>query len=701
MLPTALILLLIAGPGYVVSRALAPRLEPCARVATTLGIGLAGVGWGTLAVCYVAELQATSVVVGLVALALTAPAAWALWRGRTDRIGSPAPEKGALFVLGLCVFIAALYAANYDGYLFRHGSCLSADVLHMGAPWPVLSPASVDLKGLTGGQRLGAIAWPLPAWVLGGVAGFRVLFALDALLIATALAALGRGLLGHHVASACTVLIGTATPYLFQVPVVDENVISCALLATALAVAVEPAPVRGRAILVGCLAAVMVAVRHIMVLALPGVGLALLAAIPASERRRVGVRAAVSLALAALPMLFHHLTWFAPGQWESRYSIPGRVAGLSLPVYGHLNWPLGGDHVVRTPFQPFPTAIMFPLRTVQELGLLLAGAATLGVWSFWRSSRALGLATILIVLPVALALAPLEQWTKPNKMGVLLCVLPVIALWGASGLRWVSQGPLARRSMVLGAVVCTLGLGVLGASFVEVPADPRTYARSADQERFFQTEDPAMLTAIRAEILDIGVFPRLASYGRYSPVLADWKLLGQEVVFPTRLGDRAQVAEAGRVVELMPAAHKARERWIDTPRSPGPAATFQEGRPVRLGTEWTPSWTPDVVRALALRRGSMLFVVTVFDNLHRPERFEPGTELQILYPGHRGPPPGSATDGVLPVDGRRIRMDVSGLSHVIAIDVVSNSDELFLVREVYLGGGDELEVGPPRWLYLP
>ncbi|MFT7623491.1 MAG: putative membrane protein [Myxococcota bacterium] len=643
---------------------------------------MAGYGWLLLSTAYLAGQSAN----GALALAVGLP-----WVGaclaagyRWGRSSTTSLDRASLAVTGLCGVIATAWFLNYDSFLFRHGSCLSEDVFHC-AGGLVFSFEPLDVSGLTGGQRLGSIAWPLPFQVLFGAEGFRLLYAVDALLTATAIAGLGRTLLGSSTAAALAAAIGTLNPYVFQVPVVDENTMGLALGSCALMLAMTDQPTRFRAAALGLLCGVLVALRHILLVALPGYAWAWLRDRPARQSRTQAAIAVVTLVITLLPAVYHHATFFGAGAWESRYSSSSSIGGVSVPTYQYLNWPVH-ETLVRTPFNPYPTSVMFPLRHVREWGLGLCAAAVFGLGVLYRRRRRDLGALLLVYAPVALTLAPLEQWTKPNKMGVILVVMMVPTLLAAAGLdtliRQRTRHHLTGFAIAFLAVL--LGWGTLAT--ISTSVDPRTARHSQDTGRYFATERPGLLTAARRDLVDVGFLPALDGYGRFSEPFAAWKVqLSDPPTFPTRL---ASTTAHGRVhLDLISEVPKA-----TATDSPGRAIADEV--PVQVHG-LTADWTPDALHALLLRRDGILFVLRVSDNLHDPAAWDPHSELQILYPGHKTPPLGAIAEW--PND-TVLTVDAAALTHVIFIDVLSNSDELFRVYET---GLNPLAAAPPRPLYLP
>ena len=674
---------LVLVPGWLAARLLMPRAAAYEYLALGLGLALATSGWLLLAACYLLATRAD----GPLVLGVLGPLAAAVYGLAWQRRATLGSTDGGWGVLALCLGLGAVYLVNYDPWLFLHGSCLTEDVFTVGTAGLFHNAGALDVRSLTGGQRLGAIAWPLTPYVFMGEAGFRLLYGLDCVLISAACAGLARGLLGTHRWAAGAGALAVLNPYVMQIPVVDENTMALALGSVCLFVALSDRKIIGRAWVCGALGGVLVALRHVL--------------LPAALGplwlfwRRDGKRQAGWLLLAAIAVLtlafWHHLTWFDGPAWESRYSVRGQAFGVTFPAYGFSNWPLH-DQVVRTPFNPYPTFAMLPLRYLREMGLLLAALTGLGGVALYRKDRSAFVTLVLFAAPVVLILSLLEQWTKPNKMGIVLICFTVPVIFIVAAVQRLLETPW-RRAVMHAAVAITAVLGLaLLLTAVDVPADARAYERSVTGQRAFHTERPSLLAQQRAALLDFGLLPDVRRLALYSRPFALWKL-GAVPVFPVR--EPVAPREAGRPIQLeLTADRGANPAWIG--EASGPATMLDSGVVYRVGGALSADWTPDKLVVFLLRRQAILFVVTVFDNTGETAQITAHEQLQILYPGHKYP--GGLDERPLPAEDR-ITLDATGIGHVIAIDVISNADELFWVWEVALE--DPMSHAPPRRLYLP
>ena len=184
--------------------------------------------------------------------------------------------------------------------------------------------------------------------------------------------------------------------------------------------------------------------------------------------------------MAALPCTLHHQATygsiFAHEHFidEVRGTTTHTFLGLFAFEYtGLLNWSFA-DQLVRTPYNPYPTALYYPLNVVAHLGTALAALALLGAWRLVRTDRRLTLALAAWLLPQFGLLAVLENWMDPNKMGLILTLFPALIVTLGLGLAWVDGW---RRAAIAAAACAALSLLAMAAAHLHVPADPRFYEK--------------------------------------------------------------------------------------------------------------------------------------------------------------------------------------------------------------------------------
>ncbi len=442
-----------------------------------------------------------------------------------------AGERVAL-VAAACVF--ALYALNYDRSQFQYG-CINGVVMQAltpeaataydphggvdegavnstdwGAPEAVRAPSMglIDVHGT--GQRLGTTAVIAPPVAAFGPLGFRWVYAALPALAMLFGFRLVRHLTGKAGAALGAALVGVLNPYVLKIVILDENVMAFAFGTAFLALLVElrpelearpergtdgagqqavgpPTPPAllppsgagvGVAALSGLAFGAALGIRHV------DLGMALTAALLIGLRPRLLVAFGAATVVFALPCaLHHHYTYGSVFQHEHFVdevfaATPHELFGFKFNYTGLFNFPAYAE-VIRTPYNPFPTAVYYPINLIAHLGSVLVAVATLGFASLavqllTRGRQRLPLALLMWAGPLYALLAVLENWMDPNKMGVVITLFPALVLALGLGFAWVST---RRRVAVLLGLSLALSLGARAAHSWTFPDDPRFYTK--------------------------------------------------------------------------------------------------------------------------------------------------------------------------------------------------------------------------------
>ena len=485
-------LLLLAFPGWLVARALRPRPTPLQAVSETLLCALTVVPIPVFAVCLLSRAYVTVGGVAAVAGVVTVLAGAALWRRHGRDVGgallahAPAGPGTRTALIGAGA-VAAVFLVNYDRSHFQYG-CINGVVMQALTPdaaraFDPYDPAeagspvaralpTMDLLDTHGtGQRLGTTAVIAPVVSLFGVLGFRLVYALLPLCGFLFGVRLCFALTGHQRVAIAAALLAVLNPYVLKILILDENVMAFCLTTASLALLVEG----GAAPLAGLAFGAAFGIRHIEL------SFALAALLLIGRQPRELLRFGAVALLFALPCLAHHqATYGSVFQHEHfvdevRFSQPHSFLGLwDFDYVGLLNVPFT-DRWIRTPYNPFPTSLYYPLNTLAHLGGLLCGVALIGVVCLLRRRGALRWALLAWVGPQYTVLAVLEKWMDPNKMGVILTLFPALVVVLALGLAWIAAH--RRRLLVWAAVTVALFGAAHLARRIHVPPDPRFYAK--------------------------------------------------------------------------------------------------------------------------------------------------------------------------------------------------------------------------------
>lgn len=474
------------------------------RPATSALVAALALGFGLLAMPLVAHLAMYVADQRLSLAALVVPATvangvgFAWWRRRRPFGVSP---EGPLLWLGVAL-LAFVYFVTSDGKYpvvsVDHWKAVGTvncfmeafskyvgihSHPHQATPMGLPSWQSIDEK-LTMANLLptGAHA------VLFGAPGFRVLRSV----LAVMLGLLGWIVWGHVGGSRRGAIVGLllfgANPMVFEVLNLDRNVLALAFAALLYVLADK---VRAAPVVLGLLAGLTAGLGIRMLPIVYVVPLALHLWFRREHRGRdVSVFLAafvVTLSLSLVVFLraaLHDYSDLAPllaegaerrlGGFRSVGSFSYELFGWSFQSHYALGFPFG-DAWVRGPEDPFPIFLFWPLHVYRALGALVVALALLGAWCAWRESRARALTLLAWGLPATLVLSVLAVFTDQVQQRLILVgLLPVLVF----ALRGIVRVLEAKRALLPVAVACLAVVGGgWGASFVDVPVDPRVHSK--------------------------------------------------------------------------------------------------------------------------------------------------------------------------------------------------------------------------------
>jgi hypothetical protein len=196
---------------------------------------------------------------------------------------------------------------------------------------------------------------------------------------------------------------------------------------------------------------------------------------------------------------------------------PHRFLG---PYEGLLQWPFA-EHVIRTPWNPLPTALLWPAYLADHFGLLLFAAMLVGSVALVVRKRREGVFWWAWIGLAYLALSVQENWDVPNKMGVIYVLFHPFVIWAAFGL-WISIHAPRTWGVAFVAVALLSGFGLHSLRHLDVPADTRYYEHWAGERE----EDPAYVRAELLRITDVDPWPDYGRLGPFSRVFEWQKVSG-------------------------------------------------------------------------------------------------------------------------------------------------------------------------------
>jgi len=435
-------------------------------------------------------------------------------------------------VLGAAIGIGLLYFLKYDRSMAFNESCIYTTALtatgHVNPELRLLVENIQDARLGNTGVLAGFVG------VFGQI-GFRLLYGVCGILLALGGFTLGWICTDQRKFAWLGLAVLPLNPSVAGIPLLDENLLTLSFAGPGLALLLR----RPRWFAAGALIALAVTMRHVMILAIP----ATIIIAWSSSHRFVALRNYLgAFFLFTLPENLHHLMAPSIGsllRFESNPQYPAfpyKLLGMDLEWNGLLNWPLH-DTIVRTPGNPFPTFVRWPLWLADHLGLLLFALLVVGFFAAWTSSRGRILALFWLLWwgPVQASLAVQEAWDVPNKMGVIIVVFASFVAWMLYGARWVQQRPLHGGLTV--CVLAVLGLGACaGIKDWRPPVDERYYTVYPGERR----ELPIRVEDKAERLTDVGFLPDFAQLNRFGTFLSTRKVseLWQDLGSPSVEAER-------------------------------------------------------------------------------------------------------------------------------------------------------------------
>ncbi|MBM4397769.1 MAG: hypothetical protein FJ087_19030, partial [Deltaproteobacteria bacterium] len=572
------------------------------------------------------------------------------------------PTRRQVALWGLTAAATAFFLAFYDGDLLWEEACmvrasseivqgtLRPDLLSIATGGEPLSVYQSDplfghvpnrFLAFNQGQRIGPATLVASSLSLFGPFGFRVVFALQGLLLPGLGYLLGRRVVGREWAGWATAILLTFSPYGLGTRTYDENFLSLGFGSLALAFLLRP---RVAAAAAGVATGMFLAIRHEAVLAMPFVAVFLL---------RGGWRPAAVFAVASLPTLLpegilhsflfrQDIGWFEGA--INRPPAPHSFLGVPFDAPMLLGFPFVAEPV-RSPYLAFPNFVAYPLDLAARFGVALAAFVPAGVAALFRADRRTGLLLVGWAAPLLAIVMVQSGWIEPNKMGIPATVLPPMVLAIVAGIAWAADRavPITRRAAWIAVSAAAPVAFALAVGGLDAPADgrpDRTFpARiiptdlalgsretpdylALDRRRLFpgvlpridldRTSPPVAVRSVERLIADLGR-PGIEAYERPTPDLLTLSVIGTDVtVAPLSIQAALAATGEGGTPELRPFAARppdAAERMVDVELDLSRPPLLSE-EPLRIADG--DAGHPGASDPLVLD-GSRPFLVTPFD----------------------------------------------------------------------------------------
>lgn len=636
--------LVLAAAGMAVALTWAPEPSdddsPLWHLLLALGWGFGLIPFLAFCIALFGQIALVpAITLGVAGCVAAGSGAW--WWFRQNRVVPVQLTEGwrqARWVLLASAGVGLVYLLKYDRSVFFLESCIHRVVmqtLH-------LTGENIDiLASNRDDQRLGNTSVISSFVVLYRGLGFRLLYAFCGFFIALGGFLLGRRLLGSRRWAWFVLFALPLNPYVAKIPLLDENLLTLAYCSLFLPLMLRRQVPWGH---VGALYGLAVMMRHVGILCGPAVLWAVW--VHQGDRWRALGRGFLAFNAVTITGHIHHkvalgsfLKFESYGQLSRTFEhrLVGEYSGL-------LQWPFA-DHVLRTPWNPLPTFLMWPTYLADHLGLVLFSAMLVGIVVLLRINRREGVFWIAWIALAYLALSLQENWDVPNKMGIIYILFHPFILWAAVGLREAARAPRTTGVALLTvALLCGIGARVVRA--YDAPLDDRYY-QAWEQER---REDPAYVHAERQRITEIAPWP---DYGRLGPLsrvfhgekfiglwrdLADARIDQVGTPYGWFPGDRIDPAGGSVVLEI-----DLSERLFDR-ESPfvraAPAGVvahvdLTRGQPPQVIPNIEVAWSPRPVSVLLSRGGADVTGLSlVFERWADPGERRQAEHLHEQY--HRG-----------------------------------------------------------------
>ncbi|MBM4387247.1 MAG: hypothetical protein FJ088_05875, partial [Deltaproteobacteria bacterium] len=294
---------------------------------------------------------------------LIAVAAWRLYRDRRlPRLQAfipisivPRAIKSNRLLFIAAALVAFYYFLNFESRLPIDSSCIYAAALEATG---FIDGGHDLLKDNIDDTRLGNTALLAAALALYGTFGFRLVYGVCGFLLFLGGFLIGRDAGGSRPWGWMGAIFLSLNPYVLTIPLPDENLFALTAGAAMLHLLFFP---RRNWILIGALFALVVTIRHVLVLALP----ALLYSVFHDENRKIAfAHFMAAFTVLTLPEhMHHHYALGSVFRFESHAQFPPfqyDIFGFGFQWNGMLNWPFH-DSIVRTPHNPYPTFLLWIL----------------------------------------------------------------------------------------------------------------------------------------------------------------------------------------------------------------------------------------------------------------------------------------------------------------------------------------------------
>jgi len=329
-------------------------------------------------------------------------------------------------------------------------------------------------------QRLGSAILFAPWFLFFNMLGFRILFTLSG--VATAFFTFMTLRLFSKRFSICIFSAAAITLnyYILSINKLNPNMMGLLIVSILLYLIMSD---KKSWLLIGLLYGVLGGARNVGIFFFPAIIYILLAS---SERKLKDLSLFVTGAIITiLPILcWNHFAFGNPLMHPSqsielegfRPTFEHNFFFWKFNFNGMLNYPLY-NRLIRTPYFPYPTFLMFPLILLKSFGIVISLLIFSGIAYLYKTRKNKCLFLLLWFLPIYMFFSVQENWSE-LKMTFLLLFLSPLVIFATYGLEWIMDRRYAAKDILrISSYALLLIFAIKLIFYAEFDADPRWYLR--------------------------------------------------------------------------------------------------------------------------------------------------------------------------------------------------------------------------------
>lgn len=384
--------------------------------------------------------------------------------------------KREILILILALLFLILFLARYDQKTFNY-YCINEESTklvwgtNLGDESFSKENAKHNLLYEINDVRLGGVTVVSGFISLFNWFGARLLYALMMTLIPLFCFLITQKIFKNFILSTSSMFL-ILLPSLFNLQLSDGNIIALMISLLMVYLILK----RANYGMIGAIFGLLIGVRHIAVLFIIPI---LFWLYFEKERKRKLINFSVWATIASLPWLIHHQLAFGNiFAHEIIYQFGPNLHQFlwwKFNFNGLLNYPFY-NYIVRTPYNAFPTFLLFPATLIKDLGLIIIAFTLLGFVYLFYKKRKLAILLILWFVPLYLLLSVQENWLQPNKMNYIITIFGPLIIWCIAGIKWLFSDYRNKLKICLFIVFIILGgTFIKTIQFIDTPEDQRLY----------------------------------------------------------------------------------------------------------------------------------------------------------------------------------------------------------------------------------